>query len=119
MNPTTVITAAVAGDDAARGLEAEDGESVARFLIDPSVYTEDAIFKAAYWFTGTHYVFIDRAADGRISVELRPMPGTALGDAAGEFRNALIDARIRQIVLREVGAVRDEIVRMAFREGGR
>ncbi len=104
-------------DDQVQGIEVDTLAPLARFLIDPTIYTDAAIFKAAYWFTGEFFVFLDRAPDGRISVELRPKADADMKTAASEFSNALIDARVRQIVLAETGGTRDELVQKAFQEG--
>ncbi len=101
----------------ASGIEADNLGSFVRFLIDPTLYTEAAIFKTVYWFTGNFFVFMDRAGDGRIAVELRPKNKIDLSTAVGEFCNALIDARVRQVVLAETNTVRDELIRKAFQEG--
>lgn len=107
----------MATDGSAPGVEADSLGSFVRFLIDPALYTEAAIFKTVYWFTGKFFVFVDQASDGRIVVELRPKSGADIGTAIGEFCNALVDARVRQIVLDETGTVRDELIRKAFQEG--
>ncbi len=103
--------------DTDQGVETDALGPFVRFLIDPSIYTDAAIFKTAYWFTATFFVFIDRVPDGRVSVELRPKDHTEPHTAIGNFRNALVDARVRQIVLAETGEARDELVRKAFQEG--
>lgn len=113
----TAISAAVANDGIVPDVESDSFGPFVRFVVDPAVYTDAAIFKAAYWFTGTFFVFIDRTPDSRIAVELRPKAGANVDTAVGEFRNALIDARVRQIVLAETGAARDELIKKAFQEG--
>jgi His-Xaa-Ser system protein HxsD len=88
--------------------------------VDRALYTDTAIFKAAYWFADRFYVFLDVDGDMRISVELRPKgdaQGTDLAAAAGEFCNSLVDFRVREAVLRETSGVRDALVARAFSEG--
>jgi len=87
--------------------------------IDPGLYSEAAIYKAAYWFTDRYYVFLDRAQEGRIVVELRAKE-TSGGDlriACAEFCNALIDFRVRDIVAKETMPIREALVTKAFMEG--
>ena len=87
--------------------------------IDPGLYSEAAIYKAAYWFTDRYYVFLDRAPEGRIVVELRAkeVGGDDLRIACAEFCNALIDFRVRDIVAKETMPIREALVTKAFTEG--
>jgi len=87
--------------------------------IDPALYSEAAIYKAAYWFTDRYYVFLDRAPEGRIVVELRAKEagGGDLRAACAEFCNALIDFRVRDIVAKETMPIREALVTKAFMEG--
>lgn len=86
--------------------------------IDPGLYSEAAIYKAAYWFTDRYYVFLDRA-EGRIIVELRAKEsdGGDLRAACAEFCNALIDFRVRDIVAKETMPIREALLTKAFVEG--
>lgn len=99
------------------GIEADILGELARFRVDPSVYTETAIFKASYWFTNEFFIFVDRTGDGHFLIEMRAKADADIAGATGEFCNALIDARVRQIVLLETGAARDELLQKAFQEG--
>jgi len=87
--------------------------------VDPGLYSEAAIYKAAYWFTDRYYVFLDRAPEGRIVVELRAKEADH-GDlrvACAEFCNALVDFRVRDIVTKETMPIREALVTRAFTEG--
>jgi His-Xaa-Ser system protein HxsD len=42
--------------------------------VDPTIYSEQAIFRAAYWLTDRFYVFLERDSE-TIRVELRNKPG--------------------------------------------
>lgn len=88
--------------------------------IDRSIYSDAAIFKTAYWFTDRFFIFLDQAGSERITVEIRQkdLTGTdSLEDACREFCNSLIDHRVRDIVLKETGAIREALVLRAFSEG--
>lgn len=93
--------------------------SCAKASIDPAVYSEAAIFKAAYWATDRYYVFLDKEANGRWLVEIRSKATSEndLQQALAEFCNSLIDFRLRDIVNVETGAIREALVRRAFMEG--
>jgi len=91
----------------------------AEVRIDPAVYSEAAIFKACYWMTDRHFVFLDREESGTWLCQIRNKPGNSsdLQLAAADFCNALIDHRLRDIVNTETGAIRDALVNRAFAEG--
>jgi len=100
------------------GLETDVLGDLGAITIDPTLYTEQAVFRTAYWLTDRHYVFLDR--DGaRIRVEIRNKPGLTadLQQACAEFCNALVDFRLRGIVAQETGGIRDALVKQAFLEG--
>jgi His-Xaa-Ser system protein HxsD len=91
-----------------------------RISIDPTVFSETAVLKTAYWFTDQYYVFIakDRSS-GLVGVELRAKSGSSvdsLKGAVGEFSNQLLDYDVRQRVFAETSAVRDTLIKKAFFE---
>jgi His-Xaa-Ser system protein HxsD len=100
-------------------IEADVLGSYAKASIDPAVYSEAAIFKAAYWATDRSYVFLDKDSDGRWLVEIRSKSPSdeQLQQALADFCNSLIDFRLRDIVNAETGAIREALVRRAFMEG--
>lgn len=94
----------------------------ASVLVDTSVYTESEVFKAAYWYTDRYYLFLSRDGGGRkyIRIEIRPKLPVELDqltNACREFCNALIDYRVRRMVLAETSTIRDTLLRKAFGEG--
>lgn len=100
------------------GLEIDALGDLGAVAIDPTLYSEQAVFRAAYWLTDRHYVFLDR--DGaRIRIEIRNKPGAAgdLQQACAEFCNAMVDFRLREIVANETGGIREALVKQAFLEG--
>ena len=85
--------------------------------VDPSVFSQIAVLKTAYWFSERFYLYLTRTADGRLRVELRhKTSGTTdeLESACREFCNSLLDQEVRQHVLHETSAVRDSLIRKAF-----
>jgi His-Xaa-Ser system protein HxsD len=70
---------------------------------DEGLYPKDAVYGAAYVFIDRCYVHLDRAADQRIRVTLRPKAGTELAPAeiAGEFENELLGQAWRRRIAEE------------------
>lgn len=82
--------------------------------VDLSVFTEEAVLKAAYWFTGRAYISL-RKSDGEMLVTLSAkVPGLEPGQLSGDFQNAVLDQRLRTIVSSETAAVRDLIMAHAL-----
>ncbi len=85
--------------------------------VDPSLFSQTVVFKTAYWFSERFYLYLSKAPDGRLLVELRhKTTGTAeeLTVACREFCNSLLDHAVRQQVLQETSATRDALIRKAF-----
>jgi His-Xaa-Ser system protein HxsD len=100
------------------GIENDVLGELGTVTVDPSLYSEQAIFRTSYWLTDSHYVFLDREG-GRIRVEIRNKPGSDadLRQTCAEFCNSLIDFRLREIVAQETGTIREALVKQAFMEG--
>lgn len=88
-----------------------------RFVVDESVYDLDVIQGAAYLFVGRCYVWLDRPADRKVEVVLRPK-GTADAEAlealAGEFQNELLNQALRKNVGSANAKIREFIMAKAF-----
>jgi len=85
--------------------------------VDPSVFSQIAVLKTAYWFSERFYLYLARTADGHLLVELRHKTSGALEELASacrEFCNSILDQEVRQHVLHETSAVRDALIRKAF-----
>ncbi len=112
-------------EDAARGgaisVDVDELGALARVRIDTSVYSQTAIFKTAYWYTDTCFLFLSRLKSGEIiEIEVRPKSKVgreALVRLTREFCNQLIDQQVRQTVIAETGEIRDSLIRKAFFEG--
>jgi His-Xaa-Ser system protein HxsD len=66
--------------------------------LDEELYPRDAVYGAAYVFIERCYLHLERAADKRVRVRLRPKAGAAALDWAGEFQNeALAQAYRRRL----------------------
>lgn len=71
----------------------ETTNATATIEVDESLYPKEAVYGAAYTFIDRYYVLLDRTADRRIRVMLRPKNGTAPVETAalaGEFQNELL-----------------------------
>jgi His-Xaa-Ser system protein HxsD len=92
----------------------------AQVSIDPEVFLDTSVFKAAYWYTDSYYVHFSRdATSRRLLVEFRAKSGEdagALKRACAEFANKVLDFEVRQRVLLETSAIRDTLVKKAFFE---
>ncbi len=94
----------------------EKGE-VASLLVDTTLYTPEALFRACYAFTDRCYLFLKQVSAHEILVEFRRSPSSpALADVVGAFANELIDQRVRADIARETRAIRERIVAQAFAE---
>jgi His-Xaa-Ser system protein HxsD len=88
--------------------------------VDLSIYSLEAIFRAAYKFTDRCYVFLSRdpAQPGTIAAVLAAKNQAAdLGAIVGDFANELLDQRLRESLETQFGQVRTLIVAQAFSEG--
>ena len=101
----------------------DDVGPYATIEIDRRVYTDAAIFKTAYWLCDRCYLFLDAPADdNRMVVEMRPKStedANSLSAMLAEFCNALVDNRVRDIVLKETSPIREALVTKAFLEGAK
>lgn len=86
--------------------------------VDETIYSREAVLRACYWFTDRCYLFISRAAPGRLTIAIRSKRGgETLPQVAGEFSNALLDQQVRLDIERDTRGVRELIVAKAFAEG--
>jgi His-Xaa-Ser system protein HxsD len=101
------------------GLTTDLAERRARFEVDESIYPLDTIQGAAYLFLDRCYVFLDRPADRRVAVLLKPK-GDAAADTdalealAGEFANELLNQALRKAVGASNSKIREFILAKAF-----
>jgi His-Xaa-Ser system protein HxsD len=90
----------------------------AQSSVDPTVFSETAILKTAYWFTDKFYVFLAKNFEtGLLDIEFRLKQGEdteQLKIACGEFSNYLLDQEVRQKVLLETSGIRDALIKKAF-----
>ena len=103
-------------------IKTDDLGQCLKVCIDSSLYSQVAVFKTAYWYTNDYYLFLDRPSAGsqEIRVEFRHKDisnRAPLKSVGAEFLNRLIDQQVRQDVLKETGAVREQLIKKAFFEG--
>jgi His-Xaa-Ser system protein HxsD len=91
-------------------------ESVARegpmrlVVIDPKVYSLNAVLKTAYWFTDRAFLHLQFGGDQKIELRLRAKhPGADVESLAGDFMNELLDQQLREAVAAETEGIRDLI----------
>jgi len=102
-------------------LPGRDPESGAFALsVDLSIFSREAVLRAAYKFTDRCHLFVERESDdgGRLVVTFRPRnPESGLADLVGEFSNELVDQQLREQLACEAGPIREMLVAQAFAEG--
>lgn len=90
--------------------------------VQTSVYSLVALFKAAYWYTDSYYLFLDAPSTEPeiVRVELRHKDQACdepLAVVGAEFLNRLVDEQVRQDTLSETNEIRSLLVKKAFFEG--
>lgn len=76
------------------------------------MYAKEALIKAAYQYTPTHYVHLD-ADDTSFLVELIPK-GAANKIDINEFKNELLVQMLRTLISKETGHIRELVMARAF-----
>jgi His-Xaa-Ser system protein HxsD len=94
-----------------------DSPESVEYIVDTTLYSSDALFRACYKFTDRGYLFLRRAGADAVAVAFRKRtPEADLGRMVGEFANELIDQRLRALVAEQTRNVRELIVAQAFAE---
>lgn len=96
----------------------EDGTRVS-FTIDEEIYPRDAVYGAAYLFVDKCWLFLDRPADRKIEVRLKPKSAEGvtedtLAALAGEFANELLNQVVRVRVGESTRELREYYMARAF-----
>lgn len=76
------------------------------------MYSKEALIKAAYQYTPTHYVHLD-VDDTSFLVELIPK-GAADKIDINEFKNELLVQTLRTLISKETGRIRELVMARAF-----
>jgi His-Xaa-Ser system protein HxsD len=85
--------------------------------VDLTIYPLELVLRTCHAFTARCYVSAHTAADGKVEIDLQPRDERdTLRDLAGQFSNALLDARLREIIGDETRAIRELLVAQAFCE---
>lgn len=88
--------------------------------LDLSIYSVDAILRAAYKFTDRCFILLqpDETREDRCVVFLAGKTSSSeLGTVLGEFTNELLDQQLRERLEAQFGAIRTLVVAQAFAEG--
>jgi His-Xaa-Ser system protein HxsD len=94
----------------------DTAEGAVRLEVDLDVHGRDAVLGAAYVFIDRCYVWIDKAADGNLVVQLKARgdDDTPLEGLAGEFGNELLAQSTRAAVYERNGDLIQAIVNRAL-----
>ena len=93
-----------------------DGRRVS-FTLDEAIYPRDAVYGAAYLFVDRCFVFLNRPADQRIEVRLKPKgeaDAATLEALAGELCNELLNQVLRFRLAESTGRIREYTFARAF-----
>ncbi len=94
--------------------------ATATLSLDNGVYPLDVVYGAAYALIDRCYVLLDKDGDGRGSrmlVHLRgkkPLDEAGLQALSGEFGNELLSQALRRKIIKQNGAIIEEIVTTAI-----
>ena len=92
--------------------------------LNESLYSRDAVLRAAYWFTDRCYLYITRPEPDSFRVQFKSklrksdLVVEKLDEIAGEFLNSLLDHQIRHDIEAQTGRIRELLVAKAFAEAG-
>jgi His-Xaa-Ser system protein HxsD len=85
--------------------------------VDLAIYPLELVLRTCHVFTGRCYISPRMDGDSHVVIDLQPRDeGDALRDLAGQFSNALLDARVRALVADETRTIRELLVAQAFCE---
>lgn len=104
-----------------------DSEFSAIILLDPRIYSREALLRTCYWYTNVAYIHVPESADDRLAVHVRlkqrvatlenPKP-ISIDEFVGEFCNSLLDFELRRQIESETAPIRQLILAKAFSESG-
>jgi His-Xaa-Ser system protein HxsD len=86
-------------------------------VVDTSIYSLEAIKKAAYKFADRASIIINNDSNAKVSVAFNFVGPHAKNDpehVISDFRNELLDQDLREIIKKETGALRNAIIAHAF-----
>ncbi|MFA0156866.1 His-Xaa-Ser system protein HxsD [Vibrio sp. 10N.261.46.A3] len=94
-----------------------------KVTLSKTAYPIEALLKVAYDFTGEFYVYIGENGENyEVNIAFADNRNPSADDvvsACGRFMNEVCDQAVRQIVLKETGAIREAIVSAAFAEASK
>jgi His-Xaa-Ser system protein HxsD len=100
-------------------------DNVLSIDLNESVYSRDAVLRAAYWFTDRCYLYIARHGSDVFRVHFKPKGlkksnsvVETLEEIAGEFLNSILDHQLRRDIESQTGQIRQLLVAKAFAEAG-
>lgn len=94
-----------------------------KVTLSKATYPTEALLKVAYDFTDKFYVYIGENGENyEVNIAFSDNRNPSADDVVatcGRFMNEVCDQVVRQIVLKETGAIREAIVSAAFAEAAK
>ncbi|MDE9782890.1 His-Xaa-Ser system protein HxsD [Escherichia marmotae] len=94
-----------------------------KVTLSKTAYPIEALLKVAYDFTGEFYIYIGENGENyEVNIAFVDNRNPSADDVVamcGRFMNEVCDQTVRQIVLKETGAIREAIVSAAFVEASK
>lgn len=93
----------------------ETPEPSTEVIVDLGLYTQTAILKATYKFTGNYFVRLEKVSDNSLTVAFTvKSPAILTANLTEEFLNELLDQRLREHISVETLPVRNLIMAHAL-----
>jgi His-Xaa-Ser system protein HxsD len=93
----------------------ETPESSIEVVVDLGVYSQTAVLKATYKFTGNCYVSLEKGSESAVTVLFTSKSSAILpSNLKEEFLNELLDQRLRECISAETLPVRNLIMAHAL-----
>jgi len=92
-------------------------ENKITILIDPSLYSLEAIYSAAYVFIDKAYLFLEKGFKNQIAVSIKgkeKLTLKELKDLSGEFHNELLNCALRDKISKNNQKIREYIIGRAL-----
>ncbi len=104
-------------DSSSLAVRVERSGSTVKISIDESIYSREAILRAAHWYTDRVSIALSREGQ-RLVLDLTPKTfGLDVEGVLAQFESSLLDAQLRVEIGRETAKVRELIVAKSFAEG--
>jgi len=92
-------------------------ENKITILIDPTIYSLEAIYSAAYIFIDKAYLFLEKGPKNQVAVSIKgkeKLTLKELKDLSGEFHNELLNCALRDKISKNNQKIREYVVARAL-----